>query len=463
MGYQPTDETDQKSVLHLISTPEEIVASYKLGYKKPDQVRIGMEVEKFGVHRSNYGPITNLENNGMRKIQQHMIDELGWEIHRQEDRYITAMHRGGTALTLEFNESASELSGRTHPSIHDLARELRIHQHELAEMSKLHDVVWMGIGYHPFHTADQTRFLNIDRFRISDEALRRASPKMWKEHGTRHLSIQANIDYTSEDDARRKFQLLLLLEPFICAMYAHSPLKEGKTTGYVSYRLHILRKLDRRRYGIRKRFFDADFGFKDWVDFVMRIPMIAIAREGKWLPVKNMTFAQFLRSGYEGYAPLMEDWELHSSFVYTDARIKQYIELRTCDSLPPFLIPSMQAIVKAFVYHPDGERFIRELTKGLGFRELLALLDDIPKRGMQAELKNKKLLDYCKEILEVASSYLREQAILNEKGEDESVHLQPIKDFVFVKEKSPGRWVMDKWDGDWRQNPERLIEWCSFE
>jgi gamma-glutamylcysteine synthetase len=93
----------------------------------------------------------------------------------------------------------------------------------------------------------------------------------------------------------------------------------------------------------------------------------------------------------------------------------------------------------------------------------LQLHKDIAKRGLQAEIKGVKMLDYCKQVLDIASENLRSFADLDEKEQDESVHLQPIKEFVFVKEKSPGEWVRDQWDGEWKQNPERLIEWCSFE
>ncbi len=73
------------------------------------------------------------------------------------------------------------------------------------------------------------------------------------------------------------------------------------------------------------------------------------------------------------------------------------------------------------------------------------------------------MLDYCKEILEIASANLHSFKVFNERREDESVYLRPIKDFVFVKEQCPGQHVSEQWEGDWSKNPDRLIEWCRYD
>lgn len=462
MGYQPDSQTQAavSPVSQPIAEVKDIVAYFQAGCKKPEDVKIGMEVEKHGIHGADYHPVTYSEEKGVRKVQDKLIEELNWQVERQEDRYITAIGRGGSRFTLEYGESMTELSGRTHPSIHDLARELRIHMHELSEMSKLVDVIWLGIGYQPFHEAGECKRVKIGRFDILEKFFKRVPN--WRAHWSHMASVQANIDYVSEEDARKKFQILMRLGPFLSAMYAHSPIKEGKNTGFVSYRTHLLHHMDRRRFGARKIFFSPHFGFEKWIDFCMKIPMVAIFRQGQWMPVKRMTFTQFLKAGYEGHAPTIDDWILHMSFIYSDVRMRQFIELRIIDSLPPFLIPSLQAIVKAFVYHPDGEKALKDLTKGWTFRDFTTIYGDIAVRGLKAELRGIKMLEYCKKILDIATANLRSLAVLNEKGEDESVYLERIKEFVFVKERSPGEWVQENWDGEWRQSPERLIDWCGY-
>ena len=440
----------------------DIINFYRQGCKKPQDVAIGMEVEKHGIYEGTHKPIPYFGGKGLRSIQKKMIAELGWKVSRKEDEFLLALERCGSRITLETSESMCELSGRTHTSIHDLARELKIHQHEVSVMSRIFGVLWLGIGIQPFAHNTQIRRLQSPRYKILYDYLE-SKKGLWEDELKKTASVQANIDFISQDDARIKFQILLKLSPFLGAMYAHSPICNGELTNFVSYRMHVLNHNDPDRFGIRKMFFKEDFGFEDWIDFCLDIPMIAIKRHDKWYALKNITFRQFIKSGYNGFKPVLEDWQVHTGFVYSFVRIKKYIELRICDGVPSFLIPSIQAIVKAFVYHPDGKKALKEMTKNWSFNDFNESYEQIARKGMQFEVRGKLLLDYCKEILNVASANLKALKTYNEQKIDESVYLMPIKDFVFVKEMSPGRFVAEQWETEWNKNPKRLIEWCRYE
>ncbi|MDO8625556.1 MAG: hypothetical protein Q7R47_05715, partial [Candidatus Diapherotrites archaeon] len=142
--------------------------------------------------------------------------------------------------------------------------------------------------------------------------------------------------------------------------------------------------------------------------------------------------------------------------------IKNCIEIRVCDSLPPMLIPSFQALVKAFVYHPEGRRAMEEITRKWTFDNFNLAYENIARDGLRAKINNIPMLQYCKEVLDIATANLRAVKILDEDGEDESIHLRAIKEFVLIYEQCPGQWVRNQWHGEWKQNPERLIEWSSF-
>lgn len=442
---------------------QDIIRYYKEGAKKPENVAIGMEVEKHGIYQTTRKPISYFGKNGLRKIQEKMIDELGWKACKIDGNFLLSLERCGSHLTLETPESMSELSGRTHPSLHDLARELEIHQHEESVISKIFGVLWVGIGIQPFAHNDEIKKLKSPRYKILFDYLRKQGG-LWEEELKKTASVQTNIDYISEADATKKFQALLRLSPFISAMYAHSPLNDGKLTGMVSYRLHVLTHNDPERFGIRKIFFEKDFGFREWIEFCMKIPLVAIQRQDRWLSVKKkLTFGRFMKEGYEDFIPTLQDWLFHIGFIYSFAKFKQYIELRTCDSLPPFLIPSMQAVTKAFVYHPDGDRLLQALTKTWSFNDFQESYGKIAKKGLQAEINGKKMLDYCKEILNIANEHLHSFKTYNERKQDESVYLLPIKDFIFMKEQSPGEHVAEQWEAEWSKNPDRLIEWCRYD
>ena len=132
MGYQPNSQ-DQPFASKIPISDNDLLKYYKTGCKKPEEVKIGMEVEKHGIRRNNYKPAGYLEQNGIHNVLKKLADELNWQIDRKEGKYITSMSRCGSKITLDTCESIAELSGRTHPSIHDLALELKIHRHELSE------------------------------------------------------------------------------------------------------------------------------------------------------------------------------------------------------------------------------------------------------------------------------------------------------------------------------------------
>ncbi|EKD93466.1 MAG: hypothetical protein ACD_28C00145G0011 [uncultured bacterium] len=460
MGYQPSMEEDSP-LKQKVSNVSDLLAFFHESCKNPEDEMIGAEVELHGIHTDTYKPVTYLEKNGMRSLQNRLIEEMGWKIDKQEGKYIISMSRGGAHFSLESSEAMGEFASRVHSSLHNMSSELRLEKNELLELSRSHNIAWLGIGYQPFSPVDEIRNVKIKRYLISGEAAVRLKGRSDDYSWSNIASVQTNVDFTSEKDAGKKFQTLLRLAPLMSAMYSHAPLRMGKDSKFISYRTHIFRDIYPWRSGIRESFFKKGFNFKDWTEFCMEVPMVAIFRGQDWIQVKNRNFSQFLNEGYEGFTPILEDWVIHLSYIYTDARIKNYIELRVCDSLPPVLVPSVNALTKAFVYHPDGEEAIKAITKKWTFEDFNEVYEKIAQEGMEAEVQGKRLIDYCKEVLEIASEFLFSFQVLNEQKEDESIYLKPIKHFVFVEGKSPGAWVRDQWNGPWKQNPEKLIEWCT--
>jgi len=148
--------------------------------------------------------------------------------------------------------------------------------------------------------------------------------------------------------------------------------------------------------------------------------MVAIFRNDEWISIQGMTFSQFLKEGYQGNTATLEDWIVHLSFIYTDARIKNYIELRVCDSVPPCLVPSVQAVTKAFVYHKDGPDVMKEITRKWTTQDFQNVYEKVARQGLSAKVHGISMLDYCKGLLEVATFLLRASNESDEDDKDES-------------------------------------------
>jgi glutamate--cysteine ligase len=132
----------------------------KLYSKKDDEEYnplLGIEVEKIGLYYEKATPPTYGGKRGYLAILGKLYEELGWEIVAQQGKKISSMKRGNAYLHLE-SDGRIELAGSPHDSIHDLAREMRIHQNEIKEISDIFGIVWLGCGYHPF--ASRIRWKN---------------------------------------------------------------------------------------------------------------------------------------------------------------------------------------------------------------------------------------------------------------------------------------------------------------
>lgn len=60
---------------------------------------------------------------------------------------------------------------------------------------------------------------------------------------------QVNLDFESEADMVEKTRIGIALQPVATALFANSPFKEGKPTGYLSWRSHVWTDTDPDRCG----------------------------------------------------------------------------------------------------------------------------------------------------------------------------------------------------------------------
>ena len=62
-------------------------------------------------------------------------------------------------------------------------------------------------------------------------------------------TVQVNLDFESEADAMQKMRVATGIGPILNALFANSPISDGKPNGYLSYRGHIWTDTDNRPLG----------------------------------------------------------------------------------------------------------------------------------------------------------------------------------------------------------------------
>ena len=143
-------------------------------------------------------------------------------------------------------------------------------------------------------------------------------------------------------------------------------------------------------------------------------------------------------------------------------RIKHYLEYRGFDTVPPHLVPSIPAIIRALTLNSAVMKECQGLVKKWTFVDHFEMREKIYRHALHAETPDgKKVLNLAKELLEIASFSLKERHREMKSRIDGSRFLWPIKEYIFVREQSPAEYVMEMWKGEWHQNPRKLLEWSE--
>lgn len=453
----PTSPITQKPRI----VKQDLIDYYKDISSKPGEEKIGIECEKVGVDINTGLNISYYGQRGFLNILKRLVQELGWNVVARNGRNILELRRRDTRLTLE-SDGRIELSGHVHKSIHDLYREFFLHKYEISIISNIFNVVWLGIGMTPLSPAWDIEIIPKNRVVMTN--------RYWQKIGgyginwsRQTASIHVNVDYHSEEGLVHKFQAMLKIAPVITGIYANSPIWLGKLTGNLCNRMYLALHSDPIRFDPDRSFFDPEFSIEKWVDYCLKVPMMFLKRKNMWYEVpRNFTFGQFLRDGFKNFRPTLEDFILHESTIYTDVRIKKYIEIRCCDAVPPVLSTSFPALIKGLIYHPDGLDAIDRMTKGWDYNTVQALRHRVAKNALHTRVNHVRLFDLARELLDIADKNLKAMKVYNIREEDESIYLYPLREFLIESKMCPARLIAENWETKWKRDIKKLIEFCSY-
>jgi glutamate--cysteine ligase len=269
-------------------------------------------------------------------------------------------------------------------------------------------------------------------------------------------TVQANLDFSSEEDMIRKLRAALVATPVVSALFANSSISGGKENGYISKRLIIWRDTDPDRCGLIPFAFDDDFGYAKYMEWALDVPLFFVVRDGAYHAGDGTTFRQFMSTGFQGLRPVQRDWDTHLTTLFPDVRLKRIIEVRGADTVPRELICALPAVWKGILYDADALAETWQLLGGMTPEALDVGQLDVAKRGLRAEMGGQKVLDLARELVAISSGGLGRIKQAGFSENDERGFLDPLREQI-AKGKSPGEEVLLSWRGEWGRNRERLI------
>ncbi len=445
---------------HPITRREELREYFQQVAKPASKKRIGMECEGVGVFEDSGKAIPYYGEKGVLAILTEMVQKFDWQ-PIWEGEAIIALQRGNSRVTLEPGGQI-ELSSSPYDNLHTLAREFRDYWRQLNSIAKPMGIAFLGIGMQPVSKIEEISWVPKGRYKIMSRYLKNKGPLshyMMKATAT----VQAAVDFTGEQDAMEKLKLAFGLSPVVTAMVANSPFYGSQLNGFITMRYYVWHYTDSDRCGIIPEIFSKpNPGFQDYVDYALRVPMLFIQRNHQWIEMDGIPFGEYLRSGYKGYQATREDWELHLSTIFTDARLKQYIELRSADHPKPDLALSIPAFWKGIFYDDLAKEAAWELIKDWSLEEWIKLSWDVCSQGLEARIRNYLLLNLVQELIQISLEGLKRQRVLNQLEQDERIYLDPLQDFISHHKSSPGKVLIELWQGAWNQDIRKLIDYSRY-
>ncbi len=408
---------------------DDLLAPFHESEKPRARWRVGTEAEKFGVRLADGSPIPFEGPNGVRSVLLELADRHGWHAAREyEAGEVISLRRGDASITLEPGGQL-ELSGAPLSTIHQTCAEFRGHMAELRDISDELGIAWLGLGFHPLATQADLPWVPKLRYAIMREYLPTRG-SMALDMMRRTATVQANFDYSSEADAARKLRIGLALAPILTAMFANSPFVEGRATGERSRRARTWLHMDPDRSGLLPFAWSEDFGYRDYVEWALDVPMFGFKRGNELVPNTGQSFRSFMTDGWRGAFPTPSDWRTHLNTLFPEIRLKNIIEVRGADSQPTEMVCCLPALMKGLFYDEQASAKAESLLGRLDHDTAQAARADVADRGLRAVLGGRDVADWAAEILEIAEGGLERLSHLNRRGEDERIHLQKLRALV---------------------------------
>ena len=406
----------------MIISKEHIIEYFNSGIKKTKDFKIGIEHEKF---------LFNSQDNSRvnySKIKQmfEALLEFGWN-PILEEKNIIGLNKGGKNITLEPGNQI-ELSGDKLNNIHEGCAESYDYLFELKQVTKKLDINIVSAGFDPISKLDEIPNNPKQRYKIMTKDMpkngRLSLDMMYRTCGT-----QLNIDYESEDDFLKKFQIANSIVPLTISLFANSSIVEKKNSKYLSYRSKVWQNTSRG--GLPKLFLEK-LDFEKYADYIMNHQLLFIRKNEKYISGNKYTFKDFMDGKIkeiDNKIPDEIDLSNHLSTIFTENRLKKYIEVRSMDTCGWDCLCAGPAFFVGLLYGNLDE--VYDLISSWDKDKIINAYLEAPYKGFNTQLMGKDLLYWSSTLLDLSKKGLENRDVLNKSGKNETIflnHLQRIID-----------------------------------
>ena len=406
----------------MIDSKEKIINYFKSGIKEPKNFKIGIEHEKFLFNNSDN---KRIDYSKIKEMFSALL-EFGWNPVFEKENII-ALNKGGKNITLEPGNQI-ELSGDKLNHMHEACAESQDYLFELKQVTKKLDIKIVSAGFDPISKLNEIPNNPKQRYELMTKDMplggELSLDMMYRTCGT-----QLNIDYSSEKDFIKKFRVANSIVPIAIALFANSSIVEKKNSNYLSYRSKVWQSTSRG--GLPKLFFE-NMNFEKYADFVINFPILFIQNKDQYISGRKYIFKDFMEGKIQEIGnrlPTEADLTTHLSTIFTENRVKKYIELRSMDTCGWDCLCAGPAFNIGMLYGNLDE--VNEIITTWDKDKIINAYLEAPQKGFNTQLMGKDLLYWSSTLLDLSRKGLENRDVLSKKGNNETVflnHLQKVID-----------------------------------
>ena len=407
----------------------DLIKWFEAGCKPKNLFRIGTEHEKFVYKLNSLKPVSYNEPSGIKNILKSLV-RFGW-VEVSEGGNIIALRKDNQSITLEPGGQL-ELSGAPLENIHQTCSEVNEHLKQVKIIGNELNIGFLGVGARLEGKLASDLWMPKPRYKIMKDYMPLVG-NLGLEMMADTCTVQANLDYSSEQDMRRKLKTSFILQPIVTALFASSPIEKMKPSKYITRRAAIWFDVDKDRCGTPKFIFDEDLSFESWVDYALKVPMYFIKRNGQYINCAGASFEKVMLGQLEqlpNEKPTILDWEDHLSTIFTEIRLKQYIEFRGADAGPWKSLCALPALWVGLLYDSESLNEAESLAKSWSFDMYKKAYEEVPIKGLDLIINKRSINDYAKDLIAISKRGLKKRKFLDGTGNDESGYLNQLEEIT---------------------------------
>ena len=405
----------------MITSKEHIIKYFNSGIRSSTQFKIGIEHEKFLFNlktnkRVNYPTILKMFEG---------LYEFGWK-PILENENIIGLKKNGKSITLEPGNQI-ELSGDQLNNIHEACSESQDYLFEIKQVIKKLNLKIVSAGFDPISKIFEIPNNPKQRYQVMTKDMPNGG-KLSLDMMYRTCGTQLNIDYDSEEDFIKKFKVVNSIVPISIALFANSSIVEKKNSNYLSYRSKVWQNTSRG--GLPEVFFD-NMNFEKYAEFTMNFPMLFIQKDNKYISGKNYLFSDFMNGKIkeiENKVPTEENLTTHLSTIFTENRLKKYIELRSMDACGWECLCSGPAFNTGILYGNLDEAY--DLISKWDKDKIINAYLEAPKKGFNTNLMGKDLYYWTSVLLRISKKGLEDRDVMGKGGYNETHYLAHLEKII---------------------------------